>query len=945
MRADKIRAENTIRTDCAVPVASGPYAYWSVNAHELKVEKGSTTGGTFSADLTNSLNSHNIQYTLSAEYSTGATGWLGINPTHTGTEPNVTFNYTAARNLPVGTYSATVTATAPGFSGGKILITVVVAAPQPYVIASNPGNGATNVSINTTSVAANSLYVPEVEGYRGGVDNTTITSSTVKLMKMGVTPTQVLGVVQGTGGGDAISFSPSFALEANTTYKFIVTSGVKTYSGASFKPYEATFTTGVAVAPTDLLNVEFTKVPVPGTQNKKYTSLAIGPDGKLYALRLDGTLERYTISRPGGSLTGQQIINTLPLKYGPRYAVGLAFDPAATATNPILYVSHSSGWDNAPEFDGKISRLSGAGLTTEQLLINNLPRSVRDHLVNSLAFGPDGALYFTQGSNSSMGSTDAVWQRPECLLSAAVLRLDLKKLAAVPWPLDVRTTNDLGVINSAPATSMRMSDGTYNPYGTASPLTIFASGVRNGYDLVWHTNGQLYVPSNGSAAGGNSPGSVPGTRRPTGAFYSGTYVPPTVAVPVQNDLLFRINPLKHVGYFGHPNPLRGEYVTYRGFADNPNYPFTQGPDANFRGAIYNFETNRSPNGALEYKSNAFNGALKGRLLVCRFSGGGDVIALKPGSLTKDPAVTTSASDDRIYNIVQAHPGAGTAGMVGLSGFLNPLDIVEDVTTGNLYVSEYNWNNSPVSPSQITLLRVAPISEDDGFASAYPASISATEMVGDASVTNYSVTIANTGRGNLNVKDLRIVGADAQEFRMIDAPKANGKKMLKIAKNSAVTFNVAFKPTTKGRKKAQIMVVSQKKNKKKDQLVTVDLNGLGTVYEDGLYATTDPAASAGRQGDSTSAQLQAETRGLTVYPNPNAPGSKVYVKLQHFGKAEPVTLSLLDAKGQLVQAKTVVTDQQGTADAEMPLASSLSRGLYIIQAQGQSTHKRTKLIVE
>jgi glucose/arabinose dehydrogenase len=195
--------------------------------------------------------------------------------------------------------------------------------------------------------------------------------------------------------------------------------------------------------------------------------------------------------------------------------VGLAFDPAATATNPIVYISHSSGWDNAPMFDGKISRLSGASLATEQLLINNLPRSVRDHLVNSLAFGPDGALYFTQGSNSSMGSQDAVWQRPECLLSASVLRLDLKKLAAVPLPLDVRTTDNQQVINSAPATSMRMSDGTYNPYGSTSPLTIYASGVRNGYDLVWHTNGQLYVPSNGSAAGGNSPASVAGTRRPT----------------------------------------------------------------------------------------------------------------------------------------------------------------------------------------------------------------------------------------------------------------------------------------------------------------------------------------------------------------------------------------------------------------------------------------------
>jgi hypothetical protein len=219
------------------------------------------------------------------------------------------------------------------------------------------------------------------------------------------------------------------------------------------------------------------------------------------------------------------------------------------------------------------------------------------------------------------------------------------------------------------------------------------------------------------------------------------------------------------------------------------------------------------------------------------------------------------------------------------------------------------------------------------------------MVGDPSVTNYSVTIANTGRGNLNVKDLQIVGADAQEFQMIGAPKANGNKPLKIAKNSAVTFNVAFKPSTKGRKKAQLVVKSQKKNKKKDQVVTVELDGVGLVYEESLSAAADSAAAnAARKGDNAE-QPEVEARGLMVYPNPNEPGSKVYVKLQHFGKGEPVTLSLLDAKGQLVQAKTVVTDQQGAADAEMPLAPSLNRGMYIIQAQGQSANKRTKLIVE
>jgi hypothetical protein len=286
-----------------------------------------------------------------------------------------------------------------------------------------------------------------------------------------------------------------------------------------------------------------------------------------------------------------------------------------------------------------------------------------------------------------------------------VLRLDLQKLSGLALPLDVRTTLNQSLINAASATSMRFSDGTYNPYASSSPVTIYASGVRNAYDLVWHPNGQLYVPANGSAAGGNSPASVTGTRRPNGTSYNGPVIPATTGVKVQNDWLFRINPLKPVGYFGHPNPYRGEYVVNRGYADNSLYPTFISADANYREAAFNFELNKSPNGALVYQSNTFNGALKNKILVCRFSGGSDIIILEPGSLVKDPTVTSATSDDRIYDIVRFTTGAGTNGIPSLAGFTNPLDIVEDLATGNLYVIEFNWNNTTTRTSQITLLRV------------------------------------------------------------------------------------------------------------------------------------------------------------------------------------------------------------------------------------------------
>jgi hypothetical protein len=153
---------------------------------------------------------------------------------------------------------------------------------------------------------------------------------------------------------------------------------------------------------------------------------------------------------------------------------------------------------------------------------------------------------------------------------------------------------------NAPGVSHLMSDGSYNPYSSQSPLTIYASGIRNAYDLVWHTNGQLYVPTNGSGGGGNSPASVNGTRRPNGSFYNGPSIPATTGVQVQNDWLFRVNPNKMVGYYGHPNPLRGEYVINRGYQDNALYSPSVVADAAYRQG-YNFGLNHSPDGAIEYK--------------------------------------------------------------------------------------------------------------------------------------------------------------------------------------------------------------------------------------------------------------------------------------------------------------------------------------------------------
>jgi len=151
------------------------------------------------------------------------------------------------------------------------------------------------------------------------------------------------------------------------------------------------------------------------------------------------------------------------------------------------------------------------------------------------------------------------------------------------------------------------------------------------------------------------------------------------------DFLFKV---KKGGYYGHPNLRRGEYVINGGNptsniepAQIDEYPVGTNPDINWRGFAFDFKANKSPNGVIEYKSNVFNGALKGKLLVVRYSQNDDIIVLTPGGTNN--------------NIVNFYEGAL---IQGFTGFVDPLDLVEDVRNGNIYVSEYGGNG------KITLLK-------------------------------------------------------------------------------------------------------------------------------------------------------------------------------------------------------------------------------------------------
>ena len=666
---------------------------------------------------------------------------------------------------------------------------------RPSVTSLSPVDAETDVPRDASVTAE--VRLPNVGA---GVDPATLTSSTVRLVR-NVDGVAVPANRNTTGGGDAIVLQPTVLLDATTTYRVEITSGVKDLSGAAFLPYTSFFTAGTGkLGGTGPIDAQFTKVALPTAQGQSFTSLTMGPDNKLYAATLDGFIYRFTLNADGTAGTPQIISSVRTANGGPRTILGLAFDPVSTSTNLILWISHNEyAFSDATDWTGEVTRLTGADLQTVQDFVVGLPRSVRDHESNSLAFGPDGALYLTQGSNTATGAADSQWGlRPEHVLNAAVLRID--KTAIGSPPLNVKSEEG----------------GTYDPFAPGVAVTIYASGLRNSFDLVWHSNGQLYVPTNGSAAGGNTPASpspLPAScSKRIDAAVNGAYTGP--AVPglanlstAQPDYLNRV---VKGGYYGHPNPTRCEWALNGANptsgvdpAEVAQYGVGVQPDRNFRRPAYSFGIHYSPDGVIEYRSPNFGGALRGKLLVTRYSAGDDVIALTPGTTNLDSAT-------------------GQTGIPGLTGFVDPLDIVEDRRNGNLYVTE-------LGASRITLVRPVEGAGTPAMTTS-PSRLIYNDVQGGAASAAKSVTIHNDGNAPLSVSGLAIGGTHASQFQLQSAPALPAT----VAAGGTLAVQVVFNPTSTGPKEATLTVSGDDTANAQD---TIELRGLGTL---GLGGANEPS---------------------------------------------------------------------------------------------------------
>lgn len=649
---------------------------------------------------------------------------------------------------------------------------------RPYVTGVAPTDGTRGVLRNISITAT--VAVPN-----GGIRADSVSESTVLLVRES-DQVVVPSTINTTGGGDALTLRPSTFLDPNTTYTFRVTEGVLDAAGKAFIPFASSFTTGTGGGPgSGGEQISFEQVF--GLAREPFlTSVTIGPDNRLYASSLTGDIYRYTINSDGTLSERLQISTVLTAEGGPRAIIGLAFDPAATADNLVLWITHNGPFvdEGAEDWSGRIARLSGPNLENFQNYVINLPHSFKDHMVNSPIFGPDGLLYLPVGSNSALGAPDPAWgSRAERLLSGSILRVNTNAITSPP--LDVKTEDG----------------GSYNPYAAGAAVTIYATGVRNAYDLVWHTNGKLYSAANGSAAGGNVPGTPANyselaacQNRPSGP-YTGPVAPALYGLESQHDFFFRIEPN---GYYGHPNPQRCEWVLNGGNptsgvdqAELISYTVGLSPDPNYRGIAYDFGLNKSPNGSIEYRSDTFNGGLKGRILVTRYSQGDDVIILQPGGANLD--------------IVDAQEQ-----IPGLFGLLNPLDLIEDRRNGNLYAIEFG------PPSRISLLR--PITSQAPRIQVSPNELVLTGVTSSTNATIQQVRIENVGRDPLLVTSANFVGANANQFQLIDAvpPSING--------GESAIIQVAFRATSPGPKSALLQIATNAANGGTTEVV---LRGLGT----------------------------------------------------------------------------------------------------------------------
>jgi hypothetical protein len=163
---------------------------------------------------------------------------------------------------------------------------------------------------------------------------------------------------------------------------------------------------------------------------------------------------------------------------------------------------------------------------------------------------------------------------------------------------------------------------TYNAPNMGDPITgfgpngveVFASGTRNPFGVVMHSNGNVYATDNGPNVGFGD---------------MSTGCGPTDYVPDVYDS-DELNLIVRGNYYGHPNRKRGEtdprQCIYRG-SSIPSSPSNTAPIMKLRS---------STDGIIEYDASYFNNEMRGNLIVSKYKDGLYRIVLSPDGTSVAP---------------------------------------------------------------------------------------------------------------------------------------------------------------------------------------------------------------------------------------------------------------------------------------------------------------------
>tara|TARA_R110002096_G_scaffold79532_8_gene186761 strand:+ start:12071 stop:17392 length:5322 start_codon:yes stop_codon:yes gene_type:complete len=334
------------------------------------------------------------------------------------------------------------------------------------------------------------------------------------------------------------------------------------------------------------------------------TCLAWGPDGKLYVGRINGRIRVIEFDQNYNVVawtdhTGLQGMTNSDL-------LGITFNPYDTGAVKI-YVSHGEHFLNGggsfagpSPYTGQVSMLTGPNFNSPVPIVTGLPTSNHDHAVNGIEFDDNGDLLICVGGNTNAGvAWPLIGDLPESPLSGAVLRARLSDPS-----FDGAITYEL---TASGVPTLDQVDGEVSDQ-VSGDVEVYASGLRNAYDMVLTTSGYLYATDNG----------------PNNNYGPASLDAMTDGGSPQPSDLDELVLVEQTGYHGHPNRNRG-----RADERQNAYHASGAPTVvhQMSGALLTMDS--SVNGITEYRATTFNSAIRGHLVAQKWNSPANIIELSP----------------------------------------------------------------------------------------------------------------------------------------------------------------------------------------------------------------------------------------------------------------------------------------------------------------------------